>query len=228
MQPSFGHAQIAADGNRGDVQGLGDFFHREAAEIAEFDGLAFSRVEFFEGIQTVVEGHEVPAAFGLKAHSLIQRHFDAGPLASLLAARVVHQDLAHQASSHSEEMGAALPSGIGLIDEPCVGFMDERGWLQGVPLAFSAQVAGGKLAEFAVDEGSKVIEGLLVSLRPCGQQKGHFVGFGHGSRVKNVALPSWADYTLPSLRCLSLARQVGPQEKLLAMIDFRPDSRMCR
>jgi hypothetical protein len=206
MQPSFGHAQIAAHGNRGDIQGLGDFFHGESAEIAEFDGFAFSRVELFEGIQTSVEGQEVSAAFGLKTDGFIERHFEPSALTGLLAARVVHQNLAHESGSHSKEMRAALPGGIALIDKPYVSLVNERGWLQCMALVFLAQVAGGKLAEFAVNEGSQVIEGLLVSLRPSGQQKGHFVGFGHGPRVENGTLPSWADYTPPSLPCLSFAR----------------------
>jgi hypothetical protein len=181
MQPSFGHAQIAAHGNRGDIQGLGDFFHGESAEIAEFDGFAFSRVELFEGIQTSVEGQEVSTAFGLKTDGFIERHFEPSALTGLLAARVVHQNLAHESGSHSKEMRAALPGGIALIDKPYVSLVNERGWLQSMALVFLAQVASG-------------------------QQKGHFVGFGHGPRVENGTLPSWADYTPPSLPGLSFAR----------------------
>ena len=57
--------------------------------------------------------------------------------------------------------------------------MDKRGWLQCVPLAFLPEVAGGKLAEFAVNEGREAIEGLLVALCPLGQQQCHFVVVRH-------------------------------------------------
>ena len=113
-----------------------------------------------------VEGHEVPAPLLLKGHGLIQRQFEPCAFAGLLPARVVHEDLAHQARSHSEEMRPALPGRIRLIDEPHIGLVDERRWLQRVPQAFLAQVAGGKLAEFAVHQGREVIERPLVTFRP--------------------------------------------------------------
>src|SRR5450755_3417945 len=132
MQPSFGHAQIAAHGNRGDVQGLGDFFHGKAAEIAEFDGSTFSRINLFEGAEAGAEGDELSAAFGLKTNGFIERHSEPSALTGLLAARVVHQDLAHQACSDSKKMRAALPGGIGLIDEAHVSLMDKSSWLKGM------------------------------------------------------------------------------------------------
>jgi hypothetical protein len=170
MKPGFRHPQIASDGNWGYVQRLGDLFHGEPAEIAEFDGLAFSRIDLLEGSEAAVESHEVPALLLLKAHGLIQRHFDPRPLARVLPARVVHQDLAHQARRHTEEMRAALPGRIALIDEPHVGLMDKRSGLQRVPQAFFTQVAGGQLAEFPINQGREVIKGLLVPLCPLSQQ----------------------------------------------------------
>ena len=116
----------------------------------------------------------------------------------MLAACVVHQDLSHQPRGHAKKMRAALPGRIRLIDEPNVSLVDQRGWLQRVPLAFLAQVAGGKLTEFAVHQGREVIEGLLVPFRPFGQQERHFVGVRHSSHVDNAELPWWADYTPPS------------------------------
>jgi hypothetical protein len=48
--------------------------------------------------------------------------------------------------------------------------MDKRSGLQRVPQAFFAQVAGGKLAEFPINQGREVIKGLLVPLCPLSQQ----------------------------------------------------------
>jgi hypothetical protein len=170
MKPGFRHPQVPADGNRGHVQRLGDLFHGEPPEIAEFDGFALSRIDLLEGSKTAVKGHEVPAPLLLKAHGLIQWHFDPRPLTRVLPARVVHQDLAHQARRHTEEMRAALPGRIALIDEPHVGLMDKRGGLQRVPQAFLAQVAGGQSAKFPINQGREVIKSLLVPLCPLSQQ----------------------------------------------------------
>src|SRR5258708_1463804 len=195
VKPGFCHPQIAADGNRGNFQCLCDFLHGESAKIAKFDSFAFSRIDLLECCQTAVEGYKVPAALLLKADCLIQRHFDPCALACMLPARVVHQDLAHQSRRHAEEMRAVLPSRIGLIDKPHVSFVDNRGWLQRVPLVFFAQVAGGKLAKFAVHQRRQVIERPLVSVRPFSQQYCYFVGIRHSSRIDNTELPSWAEYT---------------------------------
>jgi hypothetical protein len=48
--------------------------------------------------------------------------------------------------------------------------------LQGVALAFSAKVCGGKLAEFAIHEGRQFVEGVLVALCPFRKQKRYFMG----------------------------------------------------
>jgi hypothetical protein len=48
-KPGFGHPQVAPDGNGRHVKRLGDFIHGAPAEIAEFNGFAFSRIELLEG-----------------------------------------------------------------------------------------------------------------------------------------------------------------------------------
>jgi hypothetical protein len=54
--------------------------------------------------------------------------------------------------------------------------MDERGWLQRVALALFPEIAGSKSAKFLVHERREVIEGLLVTLRPLGQESCHLMG----------------------------------------------------
>jgi hypothetical protein len=44
VKPRFRHPQVAPYGDSRNIQHLGDLVHGESAEIAEFDGLAFSRV----------------------------------------------------------------------------------------------------------------------------------------------------------------------------------------
>jgi len=48
------------------------------------------------------------------------------------------------------------------------------------------------LPEFPVDQRREVLQGLLVTLRPLGEQSGHFVGISQGSHVDNAELPWFA------------------------------------
>ena len=167
---------------------MSDLIHGEPAKIAKFDGLAFSRIHLLKCVEASVEGHEVSASFLLKAHRLIQRHSETFPLAGLLTAGVVHQDLAHQPRSHSVEMRTILQARVGLIDESEVGLVDECRGLQSVALAFLPQIACGKLAEFAVHKGREVIQGILVASRPFGKQQRYFVGVRRSSDFRSTEL----------------------------------------
>jgi hypothetical protein len=73
--------------------------------------------------------------------------------------------------------------------------MDEGRGLQRVAWTFSSQVTGGELAEFPVDERCQLIEGLLVTLRPFGQQQRYFVSILHLSRVEKNGPWQCPDYT---------------------------------
>jgi hypothetical protein len=54
--------------------------------------------------------------------------------------------------------------------------MNEGGWLQCVALALFPEIAGCKSTKFLVHERSEVIDGVLVTLRPIGQESCDFVG----------------------------------------------------
>ena len=192
VKPRFRHPQVASDGNGGDCQRLRDLIHGEAAEIPEFNSLAFTRVELLKRSEATVQGYEVSAPLGLKAHRLFQCYFAYRALAGLPPAGVVHKDLPHQARSHSEEVRPSLPVWVFLINQPQVGLVYERGWLQRVTWGFLPQVAGGQLPELPVDQRREVLQGLLISLRPLGEQSGHFVRVSQGSHVDNAELPPFA------------------------------------
>jgi hypothetical protein len=82
---------------------------------------------------------------------------------------VVHQDLAHKARSHSEEMRTVLPAWAALVNEAQVRLVDERAWPQHVGHSFSAEMAGSKPAELSVDDRHELSESLLVTVRPFSQ-----------------------------------------------------------
>lgn len=68
-----------------------------------------------------------------------------------------------------------------MINQAQIRFMNDRSGLQSVVLTFPAQAACGELAELPIDQRCEVLKGLLVPLRPFGQQSRHIVGSRHGS-----------------------------------------------
>ena len=46
-------------------------------------------------------------------------------------------------------------------------------------MVFPPQVAGGKPAEFSVDQGREFVQGPVISLRPIGQEPGYIVRRGY-------------------------------------------------
>ena len=91
-----------------------------------------------------------------------------------MPAGMVDEDLAHELRGDAEEMDAALPGGLALVDEAHVGFMDEGSGLQGVVATFAAEVALGQTAEFLVDERRELIERRLVALLPVNEELSDF------------------------------------------------------
>jgi hypothetical protein len=61
-------------------------------------------------------------------------------------------------------MGAALGVRRVLVDEPDVGFVDERRRLEGVIRPFPAQVAAGEPPQLLVDDRGKLVKGRLVAV----------------------------------------------------------------
>ena len=77
-----------------------------------------------------------------------------------------------------EEVAAAAPVLVGLrSDEPDVGLVDQRRWLEGLPRLLVRQVCGGELAEFVVDEREQFGRGPGVA-RLDGIQELSDVGHG--------------------------------------------------
>ncbi len=83
---------------------------------------------------------------------------------------IIHEDATHHLRGDAEEMGAVLPGGGALIDQPQIRFVDEAGRLQGVIGAFSLEILARELAQFFVDErhqASRRFRIALYSNRPA-------------------------------------------------------------
>lgn len=112
------------------------------------------------------------------------------PLGGPLLAGMIHQDLTHELRGHSEKMRTVLPIREGLIDEPEIGFVYQRGWLQSMVDLFPPQIVVGEAAEFHVNKGRKSIECRVVAVAPIGEQLSDVMGgFGHTWRRVSSSIP---------------------------------------
>ena len=87
-------------------------------------------------------------------------------------ARVVHEDAAHHARGHGEEMRAVVPRDRLPVDQADVGLVDERRRLEAVPDALARHAASRDPVELVMDERNQALEGALVALPPFEQEPG--------------------------------------------------------
>jgi len=67
-------------------------------------------------------------------------------------ARRVHQDAAHRARRHREEVRPVLPVDLADVDHPQVRLVDERRRLEGRAGPFAGHVVAREAVQLAVDE----------------------------------------------------------------------------
>jgi hypothetical protein len=91
-------------------------------------------------------------------------------LCRLASPRVVYEDPAHHLGRHAEKLRPILPPDARLVDQPQVGFVNERGRLQGVGGALASEVIRGLPSKFVVDERQERVPCLEVTIAPCQQQ----------------------------------------------------------
>ena len=77
------------------------------------------------------------------ANLIVQGHAEgvSGTLHGVPAPRMVHEDAAHHFGGDGQEVRAVLPIDPILVDQPQVGFVNERGRLQGVVAPLPTQIA---------------------------------------------------------------------------------------
>jgi hypothetical protein len=79
---------------------------------------------------------------------------------------VVHEDAAHDAGGHGEEMRAVLPRDGLRIDQPQIGLVDERRRLDTVSRTLVSHVTPGDLMQFVMNERNQARERLFITAPP--------------------------------------------------------------
>ena len=77
-----------------------------------------------------------------EGHSPFKGHTQSCPLSSVSAASVIHQNLAHEPGGHAKKMRPILPMRSVLFHKPQVGLVYEGRRLEGMAVAFFAEIAG--------------------------------------------------------------------------------------
>ena len=61
------------------------------------------------------------------------------------------------------------------VDQPQIGFIDQRGGLQGVPRILLTHVATSQPAQLFVHQGSELLQGSRISVSPGQEQSRDFL-----------------------------------------------------
>ena len=129
--------------------------------------LRFARCPLRQRVQGIVEGHEIIGAIGAEDGCGVERDM-LGVRAALhvAAPRMVDEDAAHRLGRDGEEMGAVLPVHALVIDQPHVGFVDQRRGLQAVAGALALHVVARQAVELVVHDRCQLGERALVPVAP--------------------------------------------------------------
>src|SRR5580698_8826180 len=92
-----------------------------------------------------------------------------------MAAGVINENPAHELCGNGEKMRPIFPTHAFVVDQPKIGLVDESSGLQAVPRLLAPQVVTSEAAEFVVNNGRKLIEGVLVAGAPSLEQSANFV-----------------------------------------------------
>ena len=79
---------------------------------------------------------------------------------------MVNHDAPHQLRGRRDKVGSALPDRLRIIDQPQVGFVQNRGSLQSVAGALPAHVMVSESGQFKLHQREQLLQRSLVSTDP--------------------------------------------------------------
>jgi hypothetical protein len=166
-EPGAGEAQFMLDDVNRFTSCQSDLAGGHAAEVVHFDNLCVGVVFGGQGVEGFVHLKD-PQAAG----TVVAVDFDIGvprDLASSTAlggsdgTGMVDQDLTHNARHEGQEVSASREVGRRVLEEANKGFVDQRGWLEGMAGWLVAKEGTSDSVQFAIDEGQELIDGGIVA-----------------------------------------------------------------
>jgi hypothetical protein len=133
---------------------------------------AFALIEGGKILQRVVEPDQVNLFLYRDEEHLVERSVSAGELPFFRSSppRVIDQDAAHDARSDREKVSPVLPLRFVLAAEADIGFMNQRGSLQGMSLAFAPQMVMRQTTQLLIYDRRKLFQRAGISPVPLPQQ----------------------------------------------------------
>jgi hypothetical protein len=177
-EPGAGKAELMLNDVNRFAGGEGHFGGSQTSEVVHFDDLREGGVlarQGFEGLVHLEDFHLMSAVGPLNFDVGVPRDLAASTaLAGGHGTGVVHQDLPHDARHEGQEMSTSGERGRFLfIEEPNIGFVDQRGWLEGVSGRLVAKEGASDPMEFAIDERQELVGGRMVTVGQPLQEQGN-------------------------------------------------------
>src|ERR1051325_406945 len=103
-------------------------------------------------------------------------------------ARPFHQNAPHGFGGGGKKVTAVLPLLLFLTEQAQVGFVDQGGWLEGLPGLFLGHLHRGELAEFLINQRQQFIDRRgLTTLDPLQNER----QLTHVQKPRYVATAGW-------------------------------------
>lgn len=173
-KPGLGKTQLSVHRCRRNLERLGGLVVGQPPEKRELDDLAFAIIECRQLLERVIEMEDIGSGVWKGNRRVVEG--ESGPfspsLVPFLGSRVVHQDVAHDASGHGEKMNAVFPIHVRL-HQAQVRFVDERGGLQCVIRSFGLQAAPGDRLELGLYQRHELIQGFIITAAPLRKELGN-------------------------------------------------------
>jgi hypothetical protein len=177
-EPGAGKAELMLNDVNRFASGEGHFGGSQTSEVVHLDDLREGGVlarQGFEGLVHLEDFHLMSAVAPLNFDVGVPRDLAASTaLAGGHGTGVVHQDLPHDTRHEGQEMSTSGDRGRFLfIEEPNIGFVDQRGWLEGVSGRLVAKEGASDPMEFAIDERQELVGGRMVTVGQPLQEQGN-------------------------------------------------------
>jgi hypothetical protein len=167
-QPRLGNRPLPHDGRSRSSHDFGRFLDGEAPEVAQLDDLRLPTIEGGQTLEGFVQRQDIDPA-GFRGDLIFDQGHALQPPAALLGEPfpgVIDEDSPHHPGGDAEEVRPVAPLRLSLVNEPHVGFVNERRWLQRMTGWFSLHVAGRQTAQVPVNERQQVLEGIPIPVAP--------------------------------------------------------------
>src|SRR6476469_1493056 len=91
---------------------------------------------------------------------------------------MINHDVPHHLRGRRYKVGPALPDRLGVIDQPQVGFIENRGRLQRVAGPLPAHVMVSEPVQLRMHQRKQLLQRSVVSVAPLAEQFGHRLSRG--------------------------------------------------